>query len=51
MDQVSIPILLDNIVEPVENFGLELTIPAGTEVLPGNITRATVFISDVSCKW
>ena len=49
-DKISIPILTDDIVEDAETFGLELTIPAGMNLRLGNITRATVTITDVNCK-
>lgn len=49
-DTISIPILIDDIVEAEETFGLELTISTGMDLQLGNISQATVSIADVNCK-
>lgn len=49
-DTVSIPILIDDLVENEETFGLELTIPSGMDLQLGNISQATVSITDMQCK-
>ena len=48
---VTVPILLDDIMEGVESFQLMLIIPdTATNVLPGDFTTANVFISDLDGK-
>lgn len=47
-DTISIPILIDDIVEAEETFGLELTISTGMDLQLGNISQATVSIADVN---
>ena len=49
-DTISIPILSDDVVEMEETFGLELTISAGMDLQLGNISQATVSITDVNRK-
>ena len=49
--EITVPILLDDIMEDIESFQLMLIIPdSATNVLPGNFTTANVFISDLDGK-
>lgn len=49
---VTIPITMDSIVEETEMFDItfNITSPLNDQVIPGNVNRATVIITDDSGK-